>query len=328
MRTILSAILLLCIGCSFQATNSYNENVGIDDAKAVSEMKQYQELYDTVMRLWPVPYKELTIETTYGIAHIIYSGNEKSKPVVMLHGMNASSTMWYPNVGPLVTDYRIYAIDDLTEPGRSELLEPIDYIEDLISWYIEILDQLDIQNFILIGASKGGWLAVKLALRIPHRVEKMVLLSPLQTFSNISPSLKFISAIRFALNPTRKTMQTALQSMSSNSSKIDRRYIDQFLMGSQMAENSGIIFKFRLFKRKELEILEMPVLILIGDEDIINKKSVVKKANKFIRGAETFIINDAGHFLSMDQTEATNNKIKEFMNSPKSALINPIESDQ
>jgi pimeloyl-ACP methyl ester carboxylesterase len=103
--------------------------------------------------------------------------------------------------------------------------------------------------------------------------------------------------------------------MSTNTSNIDPRYKKQFLLGSKIAENPGLIFKFKPFGRKELESLNMPVLILVGDQDIINKKSIVEKASESISGAETSVIPDAGHFLTMDQIEITNNRISEFMNS-------------
>jgi pimeloyl-ACP methyl ester carboxylesterase len=73
--------------------------------------------------------------------------------------------------------------------------------------------------------------------------------------------------------------------------------------------------KFKPYKRKELKTLKMPVLVLIGDQDIINKKSIIEKANKFIPHAETWIIQDAGHFLSMDQSEITNSRILDFLNT-------------
>ena len=49
------------------------------------------------MKQWGVDYEELYITTSHGIAHVVVSGIRKATSVVLLHGMNASSTMWYPN---------------------------------------------------------------------------------------------------------------------------------------------------------------------------------------------------------------------------------------
>ena len=81
--------------------------------------KGYFEAYDETMKQWGVDYEELYITTSHGIAHVVVCGNRKATPVVLLHGMNASSTMWYPNAKALVKDYRVFAIDLLSEPGKS-----------------------------------------------------------------------------------------------------------------------------------------------------------------------------------------------------------------
>jgi pimeloyl-ACP methyl ester carboxylesterase len=61
----------------------------------------------------------------------------------------------------------------------------------------------------------------------------------------------------------------------------------------------------------------MPVLVLIGDQDIINKKSVLIKASHYIPQIEISIVPNAGHFLSMDQTKITDGRIMDFINSER-----------
>jgi pimeloyl-ACP methyl ester carboxylesterase len=62
-------------------------------------------------------------------------------------------------------------------------------------------------------------------------------------------------------------------------------------------------------------------MLLIGDQDIINKKKVVKKARKIIPQTESEIIENAGHFLSMDQSEVINSKIIDFLKSNTSNYV-------
>src|SRR5688500_2064537 len=61
----------------------------------------YDQAYDLALTLWPVPFKELVVPTSHGNASVIVSGPENAEPLVLLHGMNASSTMWYPNIEAL-----------------------------------------------------------------------------------------------------------------------------------------------------------------------------------------------------------------------------------
>jgi pimeloyl-ACP methyl ester carboxylesterase len=287
------------------------------ESTAGIEREQYLRAYNRALSLWPVPYREINVETVFGKAHIIASGPENAPPIVLLHGMNASSTMWYPNIEELSRDYTVYAIDNLTEPGKSEMIRKVGNIKDMVSWYAEILDKLQIQQFTLIGASKGGWLAVNLALHLQDRVKKLILLSPLQTFSFVSPGTKILSAIKYAMNPNRHNLGDVLNTMSTNVPQINTLYIDQFYLGTKISDPVKLLKNFVPYTRKALRKLKMPVLVLIGDEDIINKKSVVLKASHFIPQVEISVVPHAGHFLSMDQTKITDGRIMDFINSER-----------
>jgi pimeloyl-ACP methyl ester carboxylesterase len=153
--------------------------------------REYYKAYDKALTLWKVPFREINIQTSFGNAHVIVSGPKNAEPVVLLHGMNASSTMWYPNIKALSQNYRVYAIDNLLEPGKSQMIREVKSMDKVISWYIEIFDQLKLNSFTLIGASKGGWLAVNIALHQRSRISNLILLSPLQTFIWIRPGQKF-----------------------------------------------------------------------------------------------------------------------------------------
>ena len=66
------------------------------------------------------------------------------------------------------------------------------------------------------------------------------------------------------------------------------------------------------FSNKELKSLQMPVLVLIGDNDMINEKRTVKIANMLPKGKGE-VVENAGHFLSIDQAETINKKMIAFL---------------
>ena len=51
-------------------------------------------------------------------------------------------------------------------------------MDDLVYHYLRLLDQLGIEQAVVVGASLGGWIAAELAVHSPHRVARLVLLSP------------------------------------------------------------------------------------------------------------------------------------------------------
>ncbi|MFC4096530.1 alpha/beta fold hydrolase [Euzebyella saccharophila] len=272
----------------------------------------YYEAYDRTLELWPTDYEELYIPTTDGIAHVLVSGPKNGEPMVLLHGMNASSTMWYPNIQALSENYRVFAIDFLLEPGKSHVYDKVENVEKVVDWYEEVLFALKVDNFHLIGASRGGWLAVNLAFSNQKRIKSMILLSPAQTFTWIRPSKDLFKNIVKLFSSKEKRIEQTLESMSADVTHIKDSYIQQYKLGLETDSDNEFILSMRPFSTKKLQTLQMPVLVLIGDDDIINEPKTVKIANSLPRG-EGEIISNAGHFLSMDQAEVVNKKMLEFL---------------
>ena len=81
----------------------------------------FLEAYDNAMKLWPVTYEEIEITNRLGTTHGVTSGSKDAPPLVLLHGMLGTVTMWSPNIADLSKDYRVYAIDVKGQPGKSVL---------------------------------------------------------------------------------------------------------------------------------------------------------------------------------------------------------------
>ena len=160
-----------------------------------SKYKAYFEAYDAALSLWDVDYDELYIPTSYGTAHVVVSGPSNGEPLVLLHGMNASATMWYPNAKALAKEYRVFAIDLIIEPGKSHKTVEFESIDNITAWYEEIFKELKLESYHLVGASRGGWIAVNLALHNQEKIKSMVLLSPAQAFIWIRPSTNLLKNI-------------------------------------------------------------------------------------------------------------------------------------
>ena len=56
----------------------------------------------------------------------------------------------------------------------------------------------------------------------------------------------------------------------------------------------------------------MPVLLMIGDQDIINSEKSIGIAKKSFADLKSYTIKNAGHFLSVDQPEIVNKNIIDF----------------
>lgn len=273
----------------------------------------YLEAYNRALTLWPLHYEERDLKTSFGKVHVIISGPERGSPLVLLHGMNASSTMWYPNVKALNEKYRTYAIDYIGEPNKSAAEKPIKSKEDILQCYDEVFAKLQLKKFSIVGASRGGWLTVQLALHLKDKVGSIVLLSPAQTFIEVKPKRKIIQNIFFTLFPEKENMKNTLKTLSYNPDKLEKQYVDQYLICLQNMKKETGVLKMQPFSEEELRSLNMPVLLLIGDNDIINNKKSIKRARALLPKVEAEMIGQSGHFISFDQPEVVDTRMLQFL---------------
>src|SRR4051795_5044116 len=95
--------------------------------------------------------------------------------IVLLHAGVADSRMWERQVGALSRDHTVVRCD-LRGFGESPLSPGMAYCdaEDMLG----LLDELEVHQFALVGASYGGQVALQVASAVPDRVERLVLLGP------------------------------------------------------------------------------------------------------------------------------------------------------
>ncbi|MEG2100958.1 MAG: alpha/beta hydrolase [Flavobacterium sp.] len=302
-------LLLVITSCSSIKEAKFNDYI----FETKSEKQSYLGTYNKALKLWDIPYTEENVKTSFGTAHVIIAGPKNAKSLVLLHGMDATSTMWYPNIKALAKNHRIYAIDFLMEPGKSTLTAKPLSSKEIVIWYNEIFSFYKLKQFDIIGASRGGWIAALLASEKTNSIDKIVLLSPAQTFKFIDKVRKTSSALLLKLFPSEKKFSKTLQTFSTHPDNINPVYKRQFYLANKYAKSNSSMLKMRPFSDEELQSITNPVLVLIGDHDVINSEESLTRAQKFLINCKTQTIKDAGHFLTIDQAKITNDAIIKFL---------------
>lgn len=310
MRKSLPFLLtLLIVSCS--ATKDKTSHALFTSKK---EEVKYINAYNNSLKLWPVAYEEKYVPTSFGTAHIIVSGPASAEPLVLLHGMDATSTMWYPNVKDFTKNYRIYAIDYIMEPGKSALNENKNLSHDeIVTYYNEIFNGLSLKKFNLLGTSRGGWIATLYTLKHQENIKKLALLAPVQTFCGIKMNSDLVNAANFKVVPNRKRLKKLVNDFSLYPEKIDPAVKEQMYLGTKYSRTKLDLFAMQPFKDEELKTITIPVLVLVGDHDILNPIEIVKLGGEKIPGSEGAVIETAGHFLTIDRTEEVDKRVLDFL---------------
>lgn len=252
--------------------------------------------------------------TQSGRTHIIACGPKNAKPLVLLHGMHLSSTIWFSNIANLSRNYRIYAIDTIGGVGRSVVIHPPKSRVDLACWLNDVLDGLGITQAHILGHSYGGWLALNFALSAPERINRLILLAPLGLLPLVRQFwLKGIPAILFQRRPF---ITGFMKWMTVDGFVVNDLFVEQFVLGMKAF---NLRYQIRvlptMFTDGELQQIKAHTLLLIGEEEVIyNPEAAVKRSKQLIRNIETEILSNASHGLPMEQSEIVNKRILNFLN--------------
>jgi len=278
---------------------------------------QYFAAYDTAMGLWPIPNESFDVTTRYGRTHIHACGPKNAFPLVLLHAGQASSTMWFPNVADLSREFHVLALDTLGEPGKSFPVQPNATKRDGAAWLEGVLDALDISRAHMMGLSRGGWLALNLAMQAPNRVERIVLLSPAAAFIALNSSFSAVAQAVMRM-PSHFVSRIALNSWVARGFAVNDVFAEQFITGlinwNWTVNTSGYSGVMPCtFSDEELRQIHQPVLLLIGDQDQLNPPKAIERARQVIPHVEAHIVPKAGHLLSMEQPELVDSYVLTFL---------------
>jgi len=95
-------------------------------------------------------------------------------PLVLVHGLAASSGFWLPSTD-LLTPHRPVLIYDLRGHGRSSMPSSGYTAAAMADDLVALLDWLEIEKCAVVGHSYGGGIALRVALNHPDRVRALVL---------------------------------------------------------------------------------------------------------------------------------------------------------
>ena len=161
----------------------------------------------------------------------------------------------------------------------------------------------------LVGHSMGGAIVQTLALTHPELIHKIVLVGTgarLRVYPGILNGIKdhfeesIPKIVRFAFS--RKASMDLITKGTSNMMKCRSKV----LYGDFLACD-----RFDLMQ--EVEKIDLPTLILSGEEDEMTPVKYSQFLQDHIKGSKMEILSDAGHMVMMESPQAFNEKVERFI---------------
>lgn len=278
--------------------------------KSEEHRARLMKIYEEKLAQWPVPYKTSYVDTKYGKIHVIISGPEEGYPVLLINASGLSGWSWIHNVEALNAKYRTYAIDNIGEGGKNEMLAPGDIPhngQEIAEFYSGICDQLGIEKANVIGASIGGYIATNFALYAPNRVHKLVLLGSMGYGTTTKTIVTMMLAqgipLEFIQNATFRWAFSDEPHVVESFGKWFRAYMQGVLPTP--------IVPWTL-KAEDLKNLQVPTLIYFGTKDsVVGNAYAAEALAENIPHAEVKIV-DSGHMIGAELADLVNPAIMEF----------------
>ncbi len=273
---------------------------------------EYNAAYEAALKLWPVPYEEFYIPTRFGDTHVIASGPKDAAPLVLFHPAGCGAIIWYRNVGPFSQHYRVYAVDVMGEANKSLPTRRINSRQELADWIEDLFNGLQIRSADFVGNSFGGFLTLNTALLLPTRVKKVVLISPAATFAQMWLWWwYFFPAYGIGAKCLlRRAYDWIWQDFPAD---------DEIARIRNITSLNGVPGHVppSIFTDDELRKIQTPMLLLIGDHEVIyNSKRVIRRATRLVNGLRAEIVPNANHNAEYTAADAVNKKILDFLLAP------------
>ncbi|WP_069999030.1 alpha/beta fold hydrolase [Cellulosilyticum sp. I15G10I2] len=253
------------------------------------EVLQYS---DMLLESLTIPYERLSINTRHGSTFCIAAGDISAPPMILLHGSSMNSSMWISDILKYYQKYRVYALDIPGEAGRSDEGQLPFTTSDLDDWLYDVLSGLSINKVIVIGASLGGWLAAKFAIRYPDKIDKLVLLCP----AGISTqNKKIIIMAIFHMLLGEKGIRKLFKMINGNLDIPEIILKFQILIGKNFNTRKESI---PIFSDDEIRRLTMPVFLFVGAKDImLHSIETADRMKKLVPSARINILPEGGHSI-------------------------------
>ena len=263
------------------------------------------------------------ITSTDGTKIAVYDYNPQAKPAIFLiHGWPLSHKIFEYQIN-LLTDcgYRVVAVD-LRGFGMSDTPACGYTYNQMSADIFQIVRQLHLQKFILVGFSMGGAIALRYMRRFKGTgVCKLILLSAAAPcfarrfdFPYGKPLHEVNALITLAETDRPQLCQNFSQQLFAcpHSEAVIDWFRDIALSASGIGTIKSCIALRDEDVQKDFSYVHVPTYIIHGDKDLIVSGELAEIQHKSICGSKLIALPDSGHGIIYDQLEKFNSI---FMNS-------------
>lgn len=249
---------------------------------------------------------------------IAYDDVGTGTPVVFVHGFPHTRALWSPQVGALVDRARCIA-PDLRGFGDSGVSGPwtMDrYADDLA----KLLDVTRVDKAVVTGLSMGGYIAFAFWRRHQQRVRALVLADTRAGSDSPQARARREELIDLARHrgsyAVADAMITGMIGKGTRARNPD--VVESVYRMLRSAPVEGIVGALEAMMHRPdstptLATIDVPTLIVVGEEDVLTPVEEARAMHEAIRGSRLEVIAGAGHVSNVERPATFNHVLSEFL---------------
>lgn len=247
------------------------------------------------------------------------TGRQDAPVLLWIHAFPVNRHMWKHQLEAFADSWRSIAID---LPGFGESKEIV--IEPTIGAFADsvlgFLDQKGIDKAVMAGCSFGGYILFELWRKAPERIDRMILCNTRaeadsdEATANRKAMIEDIKSNGtgpLSENMTEKLLTEMTIENQPNTTKLVEKAIRE-------ANPEGVVNAVRAImsrpdSQQTLAGINVPALILVGDEDSITPTPIAQAMHDRLAKSTLHIIPYAGHLSALENPNAANQEIRHFL---------------
>jgi pimeloyl-ACP methyl ester carboxylesterase len=236
------------------------------------------------------------------------------QPVIFLHGLGSTHTVWEPQVHALSGSYQLIRYD-LRGAGRSPLAGTLS-IESWISDLAALMDAQNIRQARFVGHSLGTLILQHFACKFPEKVLSLALLGV-----NRAPTEQRRQAVHARVAKVRAEGITCIADVVvkgglsphtfEHKSEIVG-YVRELLLGQSQDGYAACCEAMAAAKAADISKIKCPVLLISGSDDSVSPPANGEDFARELGNAEFLLVDQCGHWHPIEQPAKINAALSAF----------------
>lgn len=252
-------------------------------------------------------------------AEIYYEVHGSGQDVLLIHPFPAHHGVWAPVAEMLSTRYRVI-VPDVRGLGQSTPGDGPATMEKHADDLVRLLDGLRIGKVVFAGNSIGGYIFFEFWRRHRERVAAAVLVDTRAgADSDEARKNRFVAAddvINRGAEPFIDAQLTKLIGESTHRNRPDKvAEAKRMMMQASPAGIAAVLrgMAARVDSNSTLAMIDVPTMVICGDEDTITTPLEMETMHRAIRGSVFRRVAKAGHYAPFEQPEEIHRLLREFL---------------